>query len=453
MKKIIVLILVLATALSIIACNNTPPATSGKTDPVETPAETPAESPDETPAETPKETPAETKDEAKLDSPIDLLGIKVVIPATADRHVKYAYDAFINGVRRMTSSEITLSTAEQEIEILIGNTGRPETETLKATLGEDEYAVKLMGKKLVVVATDDAFLYEAVVALLDFMRIEDNADVAEGKLTLKRAIDVKQAGNKESYVYLFSKSDTISAQGKIYNTFNVPDKDIRACQGGCIANGYYYQGYIWRDKGDESTNKVIIVKYDFEKKTKVAQSEILSLNHCNDLTYNAELNLIAIINHGPNANLITFLDPDTLEIVRTQRINAHIYSLTYNYERDRYMTGLSGGQDLRSWFGDFSYDVKAKRIPATPKTVNYTTQGICSDENFVYCVLWDSKGYGTPKFQNVITVYDWYGNFVGIININVTKLEPENISIVDGTIYVTCHSSTGARVFRMKIGE
>ena len=138
--------------LSAVSCNETPAVTTGKQEPENTPAETPAETPDETPAETPEETPAETKDEAKLDSPIDLLGIKVVIPAEADRHVNYAADSFINGVRRMTNSEITLSTAEQEIELLIGNTGRPETETLKATLGEDEFAVKLIGKKLVVVA-------------------------------------------------------------------------------------------------------------------------------------------------------------------------------------------------------------------------------------------------------------------------------------------------------------
>ena len=452
MKKIIVLILVLATALSVIACNNTPPATSGKTDPVETPAETPAETPDETPAETPEETPAETKDEAKLDSPIDLLGIKVVIPAEADRHVKYAADSFINGVRILTKAAVSLGTAEQEIELLIGNTGRPESETLKATLGEDEFAVKLIGKKLVVVATDDAFLHEAVGVLLDFMKIEDNAEAAEGKLTLKRAIDVKQAGDKTTYLYLFSKSDLISAKGKLYNTFTPPTKDIRTTQGGCIANGYYYQGYIQHDGGNQDNNKVIVVKYDFEKKTKVAQSEILKLQHCNDITYNAELDLIAVVNNGANTNnMITFLDPDTLEVVEAKRIISDIYSLTYNYERNNYMTGLSGGQDLRRWDSEFGYDPSMKRIPATPKTASYVTQGIGSDENFIYCALYDYKNLGTSKYQNVITVYDWYGNFIGIININVTQIEPENISIVDGTIYVTCHDKTGAKMFKMEV--
>jgi hypothetical protein len=51
--------------------------------------------------------------------------------------------------------------------------------------------------------------------------------------------------------------------------------------------------------------------------------------------------------------------------------------------------------------------------------------------------------------QNVITVYDWEGNFVTIIELNVGSIEPENISVVNGEIFVTCHSG-GAKIFRIK---
>jgi len=450
MKRLIVILFAFLMVMSAVSCNETPAVTTGKQEPENTPAETPAETPNETPAETPRETPAETKDEAKLDSPIDLLGIKVVIPAEADRHVNYAADAFINGVRRMTNSEISLGTAEQEIELLIGNTGRPETETLKATLGEDEFAVKLIGKKLVAVATDDAFLYEAVGVLLDHLRIEDNADAAEGKLTLKRAIDVKQAGDKKSYVYLFSKTDTLTAKGAQYAHFSLPSSEVKAAQGGCFDGKYFYQSYIWHDGGTEANNKAIIVKYDFERKVKIAQSEILSLNHCNDLTYDAELGLLAVANHGPNKKTVTYIDPETLTVSYTKDISIAIYAIDYNYERDLYVTGLSNSHNLRKWTHDLKYDPSIKTIYANEVSKNHTTQGIASDENFIYCVFWDGKNYQTSKFQNIITVYDWYGNYVGVINIDVTKLEPENLFVRNGSIYVTAHSA-GAKLFKLKV--
>ena len=71
---------------------------------------------------------------------------------------------------------------------------------------------------------------------------------------------------------------------------------------------------------------------------------------------------------------------------------------------------------------------------STTLSYGHTTQGICSDDNFIYCALWDNEKKNTPEFQNIITVYDWYGNFVGIINIDIGKIEPENISIVNGRI-------------------
>ena len=458
MKRILSLMLVLVIMLSSVACNTASEISGSETKEKEPSAETPIETPKEnteaTPDETPAETPAETVDEAKLDDPIDLLSenvsITVVIPASADRHVNYASDSFINGVRLLTGAQIALGTTEQEVEILIGDTGRSESVELKKTLADGEFAVKLMGKKLVVVATDDAFLYEAVGVILDFIKIEDNADVSEGKILLKRSIDIKQAGDKSNYLYLFSKSDTVTAKGEHTVDLPLPSSAVIHTQGGCFDGKYFYQSFIRPDGGDETNNKVIIVKYDFETMKPVAQSEILMLNHANDITYNAELNLIAVANHGPNKSKLTFLDPETLTVLYTKAVLA-CYSVTYNHERDMYATGLSGGQNLRRYKGDLVFDSSLKIIYQTPKTVNYTTQGITSDENFIYCVLWDGEGYGTDKFQNVITVYDWYGNFVGIINIDVGGLEPENIIIDNGVIYVTCHTSRGARMFKINI--
>ena len=449
MKRIISLLLVVIMMASIVACNDTPAVTSGKQESEN--AETPESPPEETPEETPGET--EPVDEAKLDDPIELLAegssVTVVIPANADRNINYASDRFINGVKRLANAEIALGTAEQEVEILIGDTGRAESETLKATLGEDEFAVKLMGKKLVVVATEDAFLYEAVGVLLDFIKVDGNADVADGSITLKRSIDVKQEGDKSSYVYLFAQSTVLTSKAYNYVTFALPDDEIRATQGGCYdGTKYFYQGYIWHDGNTEANNKVIIVKYDFERKVRVAQSEILSLNHCNDMTYVPDLNLIAVVNHGPNKTTITFINPETLTVEYTKKIAIAVYAIAYNHERNRYATGVSNSRDIRRWESDLTFKLSEKLIVANKVSDGYTTQGICADENFIYCVFWDSKNKNNKDFQNIATVYDWYGNYVGVIEFDVGKIEPENIFIRNGSVYVTCHSG-GAKIYKL----
>jgi len=59
----------------------------------------------------------------------------------------------------------------------------------------------------------------------------------------------------------------------------------------------------------------------------------------------------------------------------------------------------------------------------------YITQGIACDDNYIYCVL---------DKPDVIVVYDWYGCFVTKISLeSVLNYEPENISIVGNSIYVT----------------
>ena len=59
----------------------------------------------------------------------------------------------------------------------------------------------------------------------------------------------------------------------------------------------------------------------------------------------------------------------------------------------------------------------------------YITQGIACDDNYIYCVL------DTP---DIIVVYDWYGTFVTKIDLSqLVEYEPENVSVVGDTIFVT----------------
>ena len=99
---------------------------------------------------------------------------------------------------------------------------------------------------------------------------------------------------------------------------------------------------------------------------------------------------------------------------------------------------MSGGQNFRFFTDAFKLTDRNLR-QSTPLTAGYTTQGCATDENFVYFVLYK---------QNVITVYDWTGKFVSLISFDVGNIEPENISVVNDDIYITCANGGGA-VYRV----
>lgn len=208
-----------------------------------------------------------------------------------------------------------------------------------------------------------------------------------------------------------------------------------ATQGGYTDGTYHYQAFIvapsnfTTDASVEVNNKVFIVKYDMSGNI-VDQSEVLSLNHANDITYNSKLGYYVVCHAKPEYQ-ISYLDPETLEIVDTFEIAYKVFSIDYNEASDRYIVGIKGGQTFRVLDGDFN-PISPLYAP-TSSTIGYTTQGVACDDDFVYFVLYKS---------NVITVYDWDGNFVTLIDTGIaSNKEPENISVVDGKIYVGCGQS------------
>ena len=100
---------------------------------------------------------------------------------------------------------------------------------------------------------------------------------------------------------------------------------------------------------------------------------------------------------------------------------------------------MSGGQSFTILDGELNRISGMKAAKPTARTTGYTTQGVTADENYVYFVLYN---------QNVITVYDWDFNFVTLIEIDVGKVEPENLSIVGNDLYVIT-TGGGAAIWRI----
>ncbi len=218
-----------------------------------------------------------------------------------------------------------------------------------------------------------------------------------------------------------------------------PDNQCTVKQGGWTDGTYYYQLFIKKDTAsDEENNIVKLVKYNLETGEVVKISEDLGLNHANDLTYNPKRNIFVAVHNNPNRKKLSIIDPETFEVVDTVTLGCKIFSLDYNEARDQYVIGVAGGQKFRILDADFQF-VSDTVYEPTSLSKGYTTQGVTCDDQYIYFVLYN---------QNCLTVYDWDGNFISYVKLNISG-EPENLSVVGNDIYISSAHGDGARIFKI----
>ena len=358
----------------------------------------------------------------------------IVLPENADRNVLYAKDKFSLFINEKTGITLPFGTQiGNAYELLIGDTGREESIALKKTISGNQFAIKRDGNKIIIVATNDAFLYDAIEYLIKYY-FKDGADCIANntKIVVVGNISCKMDGDTNSLRYLLTKSDRLTSTSNAITQMPIPKdsngNEYKTNQGGCSDGKYYYQSFLILN-ADESLNRAMIIKYDLSTGLEVRRSGILSAGHANDLTYNPRTNQIIIANNAPDHRIITILDASTLKFIKTVRVPCPIYSITYNAERDIYFIGCSESKNLRALNSNF--EVIDQNIYVTDQnTTGCMTQGIGSDDVFVYCTYYTDPG-------NIIEVFDWYGNYVGTIETDISgvldgyKLEGESIDVDD----------------------
>lgn len=315
-------------------------------------------------------------------------------------------------------------------EIIVGNCAREEYVNIKDSIEERGFIISIVGNKLLICGKTEKLTLQAVEYFIENYLTDEYA--SRGSLALPIDLCDTQVAAKFEMAQLINSEDSYTTrQDKL---FSIPSTDGYSIhQGGCTDGKYLYMAMVRKN------TDCYIYKYDLTTYAEVARSAPLQLDHANDICYNPDTGMLVVVHNAPNRNKISFIDPETLTLVDSKIIKFEIFSIAYCQERQQYVIGLSYGQNYAILDSDFNR-VKYCTVTST----GYTTQGMECDNDFIYFVQYK---------QNVIMIYDWSGKLVTRVDMTLTGLEPENISLVEDTFYIGCNNSSwnGGVVYALEI--
>ncbi len=358
-------------------------------------------------------------------------------------------------------------------EILLGDTNRAATATVKAEItGTLTYIVRAVDKKLVIVAGSDLALSEAVSTFINttkqlnykVSKKDNDMSFKNGynyTITLPAAVtNVKDLG----YIATALEA-TITKDNKQYQHFVVQGgttdgKYLYACLEDQKANSgddeYYYH---------TENHTTVIVKIEIATMKMVAKSDMLYLDHSNDMAYNSKTNELVVVHCGMNkekperSRILSFIDPDTLTIKRTcENAFEGGYAATYNANKDIFVA--AGGGGYKYYNGNYqnadgSYRNRLTRYDDTTYssfTTGHTTQGIDCDDDYIYAVLTgDGEDGVNDSGFGYLVISTWEGKLVTICRIPLPEgesqeIETENICHVGNTFYVMYNARSGSSI-------
>jgi hypothetical protein len=155
------------------------------------------------------------------------------------------------------------------------------------------------------------------------------------------------------------------------------------------------------------------------------------------MTYNSKLDQLVVAHYRPG-NMVSFVNPDTLELIETKELDFEISNIGYNATYDKYVAsaGRMPFYILDSEFNQLLY-VKGEGIDAA-------VQGIDCDDDFIYIGnSLQEKGYET------IRVYDWNGEYKYAYRIGSGQ-EQEAIFHHGDTFYITFYTGNGGTIYEIK---
>ena len=168
------------------------------------------------------------------------------------------------------------------------------------------------------------------------------------------------------------------------------------------------------------------------------------MEHANDATYDPYNNRIFV----GSGKTVWIYDADTLEYIEEKTFTHTTSKFSYSPERHLYVLGSY-------YFYDDSLTYTKNYFKGALSSIGVdssklSAQGSCCDDTFIYSLVIESLG--NSKYNAYFSVYDWYGNIVAFVSVEIpNKFEPENISIVDGTLYIAaCSTQPVATLYEVR---
>lgn len=320
-------------------------------------------------------------------------------------------------------------------EILVGETNRQASIDFIASLPAGSYGIRVTEHQIIIAGTNDSM---TAYALYDFENnyLRNKEYKTENGFAIPVGDKVVTDEAKSTYEGIMKSIRTVIASISNPRSQSAVDK-FNATQGAATDGTYFY--IILKNKtGDLETD--VIVKRKMDDWSLVATSEVLPLDHANDMCYNTKEGVLVVPNM--KGKTISVIDPETLTVIRqvdATSLGGTPYAIAYNAKRDRYCIAAGGVLNI------CDSDFKAESTISMHYETGYIGQGMDCDDNFIYMPLSGDSSQGTN--DNIITVYTWSG-YKRTVHLD-TKMESETLLNWDGKYYINFNSG-GCKIYDIR---
>ena len=352
------------------ACNG---ADSDATDGTDEPTNAPTEAP----TEKPTETDAPDTREPNIVFSEDFGKYSVIVDDSADSELKTLAKNLtdtLNSCWKVTATLVTdKNTEASAYEILVGNTDRPETATFREKLKDGECGFGVVGRKIVILGSEDQYTEKAVVLFANFMLLDKDTSVK--KYMSEKNTHIVDATNMifvMSYNVKVGNSDNNPAGVSTMIRNYMPDLlGVQEADGEWMSvlnnrlskNGYAYVG-IGRDSDGKGERSAIFYRAD---KLELIESKTLWLSATPDVVSKVEGALCNRIVTMATFKRVSDGKVFTHANTHLDHSNSDVRSQQVTY-LDRYIKEFTDGEFIVT--GDFNFQPD-NRVYAQMMTLGY----------------------------------------------------------------------------------
>lgn len=216
-------------------------------------------------------------------------------------------------------------------------------------------------------------------------------------------------------------------------------------QGGCSDGTYAY--YIMNNRKIEKC-KIVKVRLSDMKVIKV--SGALKIDHGTDMTYNSKIKRLVVVHKRVNPKRLSLINPNTLKVEKMKDVKMPsvlpgasssdlkgikgFFTIAYNRNRNQYAAVLSKTYHIMILDGNMNPITYIK--PSKKMTYLLQSMEVTND----YILVGQSPKAGTGQKYNIISVYDWEGNYISRVLVK-KGCELENIFYKGNQLYASFYTS------------